>query len=85
MKRITRKRPKIDRLASPWLIRRFIDPEAGFIYLPLREVSGKAAELNAIPSWRPFAVIVGGADTDPHPRESCLRALGHISRDGFQL
>ncbi|NEU07014.1 helix-turn-helix domain-containing protein [Flavihumibacter sp. R14] len=49
MKWITRERPKIDRLACPWLIKRFIDPEAEFIYLPLREVSRKAAELGAIP------------------------------------
>ena len=46
---ITRERPKIDRLACPWLIKRFIDPEAEFIYVPLREMREKAAELNAIP------------------------------------
>lgn len=49
MKWITRERPKIDRLACPWLIKRFIDPEAEFIYAPLREIHQKAAELSAIP------------------------------------
>jgi AraC-like DNA-binding protein len=46
---ITRERPKIDRLACPWLIRRFIDPEAEIIYAPYAEVSEKAAELGATP------------------------------------
>ncbi len=45
---ITRERPKIDRIACPWLIRRFIDPLAEFIYVPSAEVLPKAKELNAI-------------------------------------
>lgn len=49
MKWITRERPKIDRLACPWLIKRFIDPDAEIIYVPFAEVSEKAAALNAIP------------------------------------
>lgn len=49
MKWITRERPKIDRLACPWLIRRFIDREAEIVYVPFAEVAGKAAELGATP------------------------------------
>ncbi|SKC72668.1 chromate resistance protein ChrB domain-containing protein [Ohtaekwangia koreensis] len=49
MQWITRERPKIDRIACPWLIKRFIDPEATFIYVPFNLVKIKAAELNAIP------------------------------------
>jgi AraC-like DNA-binding protein len=49
MKWITRERPKIDRIACPWLIRRFIDPEAEFIYVPFEKVLEKSKELNAIP------------------------------------
>jgi AraC-like DNA-binding protein len=49
MKWITRERPKIDRIACPWLIKNFIDPDAEFIYVPFDEVKLKAAELNAIP------------------------------------
>jgi hypothetical protein len=49
MRWITRERPKIDRLACPWLIKRFIDPEAEIIYVPLRDVLTKAQELNATP------------------------------------
>jgi len=49
MKWVTRERPKIDRLACPWLIRRFIDPEAEIIYLPFDQVLPQAAILNAIP------------------------------------
>ncbi|HEY0680612.1 MAG TPA: chromate resistance protein ChrB domain-containing protein [Chitinophagaceae bacterium] len=49
MKWITRERPKIDRIACPWLIRRFIDAEAEFIYVPFTDVIRKSAEYNAIP------------------------------------
>src|SRR5438045_1476457 len=49
MKWITRERPKIDRIACPWLIKRFIDKEAEIIYAPVDEVKTKAKKLNAIP------------------------------------
>ncbi|HEY9047226.1 MAG TPA: chromate resistance protein ChrB domain-containing protein [Ohtaekwangia sp.] len=49
MKWITRERPKIDRIACPWLIKKFVDHEAEFIYAPREQVLRKAAELNAIP------------------------------------
>ncbi len=49
MKWITRERPKIDRIACPWLIKKFVDPEAEFIYVPFSDVLAKAEELNAIP------------------------------------
>lgn len=49
MKWITRERPKIDRIACPWLIRRFVDTEAQFFYVPFEEVKKKAKELDAIP------------------------------------
>ncbi len=38
MKWVTRQRPKVDRIACPWLIRRFIDPEAEILYVPADEV-----------------------------------------------
>ena len=49
MKWITRERPKIDRIACPWLIKKFVDTEAKFIYVPKEEVFIKAKELHAIP------------------------------------
>jgi len=49
MKWITRERPKIDRIACPWLIKNFVDKEAVFIYVPKEQVLEKAAEINAIP------------------------------------
>jgi AraC-like DNA-binding protein len=49
MKWITRERPKIDRIACPWLIKRFIDKEAEIIYAPVDEVTSRSKELNAIP------------------------------------
>lgn len=49
MKWITRERPKIDRIACPWLVTRFIDPEADFIYVPKDKVMSEAERLGAIP------------------------------------
>jgi rhodanese-related sulfurtransferase len=46
---VTRERPKIDRIACPWLIRRFIDPEAEFLYVAPSEVRRVAAERGATP------------------------------------
>ena len=46
---ITRERPKIDRIACPWLIRRFIDPCAEFLYVPSNQVLDAAAAKQAIP------------------------------------
>src|SRR6185312_8486047 len=46
---ITRERPKIDRLACPWLIRRFIDPMAEIVFVPESQVETQALVLNAIP------------------------------------
>ena len=49
MKWITRERPKIDRIACPWLIKNFLDSEAEFIYVPKEQVFAMAKELGAIP------------------------------------
>lgn len=49
MKWITRERPKIDRIACPWLIKNFVDRDAQFIYVPKEHVFATATELDAIP------------------------------------
>ncbi len=49
MKWITRERPKIDRIACPWLIQKFVDPEAEFLYVPKDKVLTAAREKDAIP------------------------------------
>ena len=49
MKWVTRERPKIDRIACPWLIARFIDDAPEFLYVPAAEVLNVAAKLDAIP------------------------------------
>jgi rhodanese-related sulfurtransferase len=54
---ITRERPKIDRIACPWLIRRFIDPRAEFFYVPTAQVFEGAARLGAIAYDIPDAPI----------------------------
>lgn len=49
MKWVTRERPKIDRIACPWLIARFIDKDPEFIYVPSGEVLKTARETGAVP------------------------------------
>jgi rhodanese-related sulfurtransferase len=71
---VTRERPKIDRIACPWLIRRFIDPRAEFFYVPTREVFALAEAKSAV-----AFDIPGGAIE--HDGELCsfdtlLRAFG---------
>ena len=56
---VTRERPKIDRIACPWLIRRFIDPEASFLFVPTERVFDVArvtvATAYDIPGAEPFS------------------------------
>lgn len=49
MKWITREKPKIDRIACPWLIKRFIDKDAEIIYAPFDKIKAEAEALAAIP------------------------------------
>jgi hypothetical protein len=49
MKWITREKVKVDRVACPWLIRKFVDPEAEFFFVPANEVASRAAALGATP------------------------------------
>lgn len=49
MKWVTRERPKIDRIACPWLVARFIDENPEFLYVPSNKVATVAAETGAIP------------------------------------
>ena len=62
---VTRERPKIDRIACPWLIRRFIDPEASFLYVPTERVFDVAATTGAT------AYDIPGAEPFSHDGELC--------------
>ena len=46
---VTREHPKIDRIACPWLISRFVNPEAEFIYVPANDVAKTAADVGGTP------------------------------------
>jgi len=46
---VTRERPKIDRIACPWLVSRFVDRKAEFLYVPAAKVRDVAAERDAVP------------------------------------
>jgi len=62
---VTRERPKIDRIACPWFIRRFVDPDAEFLYVPTERVFAVAGETGAIPYDIP------GAEPFSHRGEKC--------------
>ena len=55
MKWVTRERPKTDRIACPWLIRNFIDPQAEFLYVPADEVLPTAERESASSYYAPGA------------------------------
>jgi hypothetical protein len=65
MKWITRERPKIDRIACPWLIRRFVEADAEFIYVPTEQVFEVADKIGATPYDIP------GAEPFSHDGELC--------------
>ena len=62
---VTRERPKIDRIACPWLIRRFIDPEASFLFVPTERVFDVARTSGAT------AYDIPGAEPFSHDGELC--------------
>jgi hypothetical protein len=49
VKWITREKVKVDRVACPWLIKKFVDPQAEFIFVPGEQVETRARELGATP------------------------------------
>jgi hypothetical protein len=76
---VTRERPKIDRIACPWLIRRFIDPHAVFLYAPASDVFATAAREGAeaydIPGAR-FAHVGANCSFDAFIERFELNAEG---------
>ena len=57
MKWVTRERPKVDRIACPWLIKRFVDAEAEFLYAPRDQVLAVAEREGATPYDVPGAEL----------------------------
>ncbi|HZU07308.1 MAG TPA: chromate resistance protein ChrB domain-containing protein [Chloroflexota bacterium] len=69
MKWVTRERPKVDRVACPWLIKRFIDPEAEILFVPADQVLAVAEREGAIP------FDVPGVELGHHGTECSFDAL----------
>ncbi len=69
MKWITREHVKVDRVACPWLIKKFIDPDAEFHFVPAEKVSEEAVRLNAIP------FDVPGVELGHHAKECSFEAF----------
>jgi len=69
MKWVTREHVKVDRVACPWLIRRFVDPNAEFLFVPKDQVLSVAAQVGAIP------FDVDGVDLGHHGKECSFEAI----------
>lgn len=76
MKWITRARPKIDRVACPWLIARFIDKEPEFLFVPPEQVVPQTQAIGAIPT----TFLLSSALTRDH-----FAASMHFSRNTHSL
>jgi hypothetical protein len=71
MKWITRERVKVDRVACPWLLRKFVDPEAEFLFVPKEQVLEIAAREGATP------FDVEGVELGHHGGECSFEAILH--------
>jgi len=69
MKWITRAHVKVDRVACPWLIAKFLDPKAEFLFVPPDQVMGEAERLGAIP------FDVRGVELGHHGQECSFEAI----------
>ena len=69
MKWITRERVKVDRVACPWLISKFVDKDAEFLFVPADQVMSEAARLGAIP------YDVPGVELGHHGQECSFEAI----------
>jgi hypothetical protein len=69
MRWITRERVKVDRVACPWLIRKFVDPEAEFLFVPADQVIPEANKLGATP------FDVSGVELGHHGKECSFEAI----------
>ena len=71
MKWVTRERPKVDRIACPWLIKRFVDPDAEFLFVPSNQVAAVAEREGATP------YDVDGAELGHRGEECSFDAIIH--------
>ena len=78
MKWITRARPKVDRIACPWLIRKFVDPDAEFLYVPPDQVMAVAEREGATPYDVPGAVSFN--DESAASRKATDRTIARSNR-----
>ena len=69
MRWITREHVKVDRVACPWLIRKFVDPAAEFFFVPVEQVADEAKRLGAIP------FDVTGAELGHHGQRCSFEAI----------
>jgi hypothetical protein len=79
VKWVTRERPKVDRIACPWLIKRFVDPAAEFLYVPSDQVIQVAQQTGATPYDVPGVEL--GHHGDECSFDAIIRRYGLAERD----
>jgi hypothetical protein len=72
MKWITREKVKVDRVACPWLIKKFIDPQAEFIFVPADQVAANARELGAT------AFDIEGCELGHHGQDVSFNSIPRV-------
>jgi rhodanese-related sulfurtransferase len=94
---VTRHRPKIDRIACPWLIRRFLDPDARFLFVPPTEVLSVAEKFDAVPFDVPgapwthdgalctFDTMMSGFDLTTPPLSAMARVIRAADTNSHDL
>jgi hypothetical protein len=83
MKWITREHVKVDRVACPWLIKKFVDPQAEFHFAPAEQVMAEAERLNAIPFDVPNVEL--GHHGKECSFEAIMRKYGLAADPGLSL
>ena len=66
MKWVTRDHVHMDRVATPWLIRRFVDPEADFIFVPIAKTLGQALDADLVLPSDAIPFALPGVELGPH-------------------
>src|SRR5919199_1531184 len=79
MKWVTRERPKVDRVACPWLIKRFVDPQAEVLFVPAEQVMATAQREGATPFDVPGAEL--GHHGDECSFDAIVKRYGLAERD----
>src|SRR5256885_998338 len=82
MKWVTREKAKVDRIACPWLLKKFVDPKAEFLFVPREKVLDVAKEQGAIPYDSPGAELFHYKEGPDEPSVAGLHRSSRACKGG---